>query len=83
MSRDISEDGHWSDWGSWSLCSKSCGWGGIRQRIRACDNPPPGHGGQPCAGSDKEVDNTCADVQCDTGRNILHKGSITKLETDK
>ena len=30
------EEGKWSEWGGWSHCSRSCGSGGTRTRIRYC-----------------------------------------------
>ncbi|KAF7467209.1 hypothetical protein GHT09_001321 [Marmota monax] len=37
--------GVWEEWGSWSLCSRSCG-RGSRSRMRTC--VPPQHGGKAC-----------------------------------
>ena len=42
-------NGRWSRWSAWSECSHSCG-EGSRTRARACDSPPPSHGGAPCVG---------------------------------
>ncbi|XP_048069099.1 SCO-spondin [Ursus arctos] len=41
--------GGWGPWGPWSGCSRSCG-GGLRSRIRACDQPPPQGLGDYCEG---------------------------------
>eukprot|EP00794_Sanderia_malayensis_P011277 gene11277-12457_t len=43
-------DGAWTEWSSWSNCSKSCR-GGARTRQRSCDNPAPSNGGLECAGA--------------------------------
>ncbi|GIX86028.1 hemicentin-1, partial [Caerostris extrusa] len=44
-------NGQWSEWSEWSDCSVSCGTG-LRMRRRACDNPPPQHGGNHCDRTD-------------------------------
>ncbi|GAB5568912.1 otogelin-like protein [Prionailurus iriomotensis] len=41
--------GGWGPWGPWSSCSRSCG-GGLRSRMRACDQPPPQGLGDYCEG---------------------------------
>ncbi|XP_027724801.1 A disintegrin and metalloproteinase with thrombospondin motifs 16 [Vombatus ursinus] len=46
--------GHWSDWSSWSPCSRTCG-GGISHRDRHCTNPRPSHGGKFCEGSTRTL----------------------------
>ena len=42
-------DGHWSPWGAFGDCSKSCG-GGKQRRSRTCTNPAPSGGGNTCLG---------------------------------
>ena len=39
----------WSNWSSWSPCSKGCG-RGIQRRSRSCTNPPPSRFGMSCNG---------------------------------
>ncbi|KAL5020228.1 hypothetical protein ScPMuIL_003120 [Solemya velum] len=43
-------DGGWSTYGSWSLCV-----GGVKIRIRYCNNPVPNHCGQTCPGSPFDI----------------------------
>ncbi|XP_022785365.1 A disintegrin and metalloproteinase with thrombospondin motifs adt-1-like isoform X2 [Stylophora pistillata] len=47
-------DGHWSPWGRYRRCSKSCG-GGSQHRTRKCSNPPPENGGASCRGQNKQT----------------------------
>ncbi|XP_023565662.1 A disintegrin and metalloproteinase with thrombospondin motifs 17 isoform X3 [Octodon degus] len=58
-------DGDWSPWGSWSMCSRTCGTG-ARFRQRKCDNPPPGPGGTHCLGASVEHA-VCENLPCPKG----------------
>ncbi|XP_078543742.1 A disintegrin and metalloproteinase with thrombospondin motifs 16 isoform X1 [Lissotriton helveticus] len=42
--------GQWTDWSTWSPCSRTCG-GGVSHIERQCNNPRPSHGGKFCDGS--------------------------------
>ena len=42
-------DGGWSEWNSWSNCTKAVG--GIQTRKRECTNPEPAYGGKHCNGT--------------------------------
>eukprot|EP00105_Crassostrea_gigas_P034221 XP_019918369.1 PREDICTED: SCO-spondin-like isoform X2 [Crassostrea gigas] len=53
-------DGVWSQWGSWSSCSVTCG-PGRQTRARSCTNPAPAHGGLSCSGNSNEERN-CSQV---------------------
>nr|XP_058951355.1 uncharacterized protein LOC131778889 [Pocillopora verrucosa] len=57
-------DGGFSEWGSWSQCSKTCG-DGRRSRRRSCTNPPPSPGGKDCSdlGPDTQYED-CNDGSC-------------------
>jgi len=55
-------DGEWSDWQKWSDCTESCG-GGIRKRIRKCNNPAPENGGLKCPGPAEEEE-ACNEDPC-------------------
>ncbi|XP_043261355.1 uncharacterized protein LOC122402545 [Colletes gigas] len=45
----------WGPWSSWSPCSSSC-FGGIRNRYRFCDTPPPKYGAKFCQGKAIETE---------------------------
>uniref|UniRef100_A0ABM5GM22 SCO-spondin n=1 Tax=Pogona vitticeps TaxID=103695 RepID=A0ABM5GM22_9SAUR len=45
----------WSAWTTWSSCSRSCNVG-TRRRFRSGSEPPAADGGQPCQGSNVEVE---------------------------
>ncbi|XP_024906271.1 A disintegrin and metalloproteinase with thrombospondin motifs 16 [Pteropus alecto] len=46
--------GHWSAWGPWSPCSRTCG-GGVSHRDRLCTNPKPSRGGRFCEGPSRSL----------------------------
>ncbi|XP_015592204.1 semaphorin-5A [Cephus cinctus] len=56
------QNGQWSSWGSWNVCSRPCN-GGIRLRRRTCDNPPPREGGAECSGCSFQIEE-CNTHQC-------------------
>ena len=39
--------GGWSQWGDWSLCTKTCNQG-TQTRARECNDPEPQYGGDDC-----------------------------------
>ncbi|CAI4233289.1 unnamed protein product [Auanema sp. JU1783] len=53
-------DGGWTEWTDWSECSDYCT-NGHKSRTRFCSNPRPSQGGQPCFGSDFELQ-PCSDA---------------------
>ena len=57
-------EGGWSEWGPWSVCSKTCG-AGVRERIRTCTNPKPVNYPQ-CAGT-SQGEQECNNQTCETG----------------
>ncbi|CAL1526316.1 unnamed protein product [Lymnaea stagnalis] len=60
--------GHWNTWASWTPCSSECGVG-VRQRTRACENPAPAYGGDPCKGEENIWD-TCVNNICENFQDI-------------
>ena len=51
---DTIRNGNWGSWQSWTTCSVTCG-GGLRNRTRSCNNPPPDDDGQGCGGNSVEI----------------------------
>ena len=58
----IAVHGMWGIWKAFGACSTTCG-PGITSRTRNCDNPPPAHGGNVCAGKNTEK-KACEDAPC-------------------
>ncbi|KRZ76654.1 Thrombospondin-2, partial [Trichinella papuae] len=52
---NMSTDGQWSAWQSWSSCTDTCGERSVKHRLRLCNNPKPAFGGQFCKGSGLET----------------------------
>uniref|UniRef100_A0A182Q5U7 Peptidase M12B domain-containing protein n=1 Tax=Anopheles farauti TaxID=69004 RepID=A0A182Q5U7_9DIPT len=56
------QNGGWSEWGPYGVCSRSCG-AGIKTRTRECDSPNPKNGGKFCTGTRIEYA-TCNTQPC-------------------
>ena len=56
-------NGGWGEYRGWSECTRKCG-GGMRSRVRVCDNPAPANGGAACKGVAMETE-TCNKQPCD------------------
>ena len=54
-------DGGWSIW-SFGNCSKLCG-GGVQNKTRSCNNPPPSCRGKNCVGQTMDVVE-CNNISC-------------------
>ncbi|WAR12942.1 CO6A6-like protein, partial [Mya arenaria] len=61
---EVSIDGAWTTWGSYSPCTKSCG-SGTQFRERSCTNPRPANGGADCTGNARE-NHACNTAACPT-----------------
>ena len=57
-------DGGWTEWGSYTLCTTTCG-PGTHFRERYCTNPRPANGGKQCPGSANET-SSCYNLPCPT-----------------
>ncbi|XP_078329359.1 thrombospondin-2-like isoform X3 [Crassostrea virginica] len=74
-------NGGWGFWGEWGNCQRTttCG-GGVRIRIRLCDNPRPMYGGSSCIGT-SEIFTTCNTDRCSgniflANSNVHNKGIV-------
>lgn len=47
---ELSVDGDFTPWTSWSSCPDTCGRTALRSRERYCTNPAPANGGKNCEG---------------------------------
>ena len=56
-------DGGYTEWGSWSVCSVTCGSGMISRR-RECINPRPANNGSDCLGLPEEIHYCTAPELC-------------------
>ncbi len=54
-------DGKWASWSEMGTCSETCG-GGLRLRVRYCDNPAPMNGGRMCAKANGDQDDKQVDM---------------------
>uniref|UniRef100_A0A3Q3LFJ9 Uncharacterized protein n=1 Tax=Mastacembelus armatus TaxID=205130 RepID=A0A3Q3LFJ9_9TELE len=68
LSSSVVVHGSWSSWSEFSPCSRTCG-GGVTHRMRQCNNPRPGFGGNDCEGPDVEAElchqQPCVNTQLD------------------
>ncbi|GFS43971.1 coadhesin, partial [Nephila pilipes] len=55
--------GDWSNWGTWTPCTATCGQGTTR-RYRSCSNPIPQNGGRECVGAPGESQSCFAMKGC-------------------
>lgn len=60
-------DGQYGNWNQWADCSVTCG-AGTRIRQRACDSPPPAHGGNTCQGPSSDI-KVCNATPCPVNGN--------------
>lgn len=85
-------DGGWSDWSSWSECSRTCS-GGVTHRERQCNKPLPQYGGMYCEGDDKvykmcnikvcpKGDDDFYEVQCSSYNKQPYRGWYLKWKPD-
>ena len=62
---NVSVNGGWGVWSSWTECDKDCNTG-LRERRRDCNNPTPGDFGNPCDGDTLDTE-SCNSQEC-TGK---------------
>ena len=73
-------DGHWSSWGAFGSCSRSCG-GGTQYRRRACNNPAPSGGGKNCPGPSHQS-NACNMRAC-SGEKFHYLREYSRITVNK
>lgn len=75
---ECKRDGGWSNWSSWTDCTKTCE-SGSRSRDRLCTNPPVEPGGKDCPGNrtDVEICNPSKCPECKAIQKDITVGLIT------
>ena len=65
----LAEDGRYTLWSDWSMCSKTCG-GGDKYRTRTCTNPKPKYGGRDCIkmGLGHPIEHALCNTACCPGK---------------
>lgn len=61
-------NGDWGPWSPWDTCSVTCD-GGVQNRKRLCNSPPPMYGGKDCVGDEKESQ-LCNKEACPIGESL-------------
>ncbi|KAM6919190.1 properdin-like [Xenentodon cancila] len=56
-------DGSWGSWSQFTPCPVTCGVG-LQESVRACNSPPPKHGGHPCPGEERRTVICLTNVHC-------------------
>ncbi|KAM5157512.1 SCO-spondin-like [Mantella aurantiaca] len=79
-------NGAWSPWEEWSACDAPCQ-GGVRSRIRKCENPPPKNNGRPCRGESVQTESCnlqpCGDSEeCGPEMIYVHSGQCESQRMD-
>ncbi|GFO05466.1 hemicentin-1 [Plakobranchus ocellatus] len=72
-----SMDGGFGPWSDWTECSLPCG-GGVRSRLRFCNNPAPMYGGKQCTPNnyvEEEMCNTAACTPNGYAHGVAHGGT--------
>jgi len=72
-------NGGWSQFDSWSSCTRTCG-RGVRWRIRTCDSPKPQFGGIPCRGEDKQYD-ICNPQDCEPSTTTFREQQCSAFDS--
>nr|ACH87536.1 matrilin-like protein [Platynereis dumerilii] len=75
----VDRDGAWSDWTSYSACSKACGTG-TKTRTRTCTNPTKQGNGNVCPGLASDSEN-CNNHSCPLTSFEMSFGAEVKYET--
>ncbi|KAK9754190.1 ADAM-TS Spacer 1 [Popillia japonica] len=71
-------NGIWGPWQAWGSCSRTCG-GGIKIRIRECNQPPPANGGSYCTGQSTSYA-SCNTQQCPTGTHDFREDQCAEFD---
>ncbi|TSK57997.1 Thrombospondin-1 [Bagarius yarrelli] len=68
-------NGGWGPWSPWDACSVTCG-GGVQNRKRLCNSPPPKYGGKECIG-DAKATQLCNKQACPIGESLSYSHTLS------
>ncbi|XP_023287905.1 A disintegrin and metalloproteinase with thrombospondin motifs 9 isoform X2 [Orussus abietinus] len=73
-------DGQWGAWSRYGECSRSCG-GGVKQKVRECNDPPPKNGGNYCVG-DRVRYRSCGTRECPSKASDFREEQCAKFDNN-
>ncbi|XP_062565648.1 uncharacterized protein LOC134227949 isoform X2 [Armigeres subalbatus] len=76
-----SDSGGWGPWSNWTHCSTTCR-GGVRNRYRFCDSPPPRYGAKFCEGASVQTERCGTQTSFDSWECMFSPGAGSNLPAE-